>query len=58
MNHNPVSCEELVINQDADLQVDPTTDSRPWRRPLITILDVKRTMLDVGAYTDGIFSTV
>ena len=29
-------------------------DPRPtWRRPTITIIDVKRTIAALGAYTDG-----
>jgi hypothetical protein len=58
MNRNSVSGADLTIHQDTESQSPPTVDSRAWYRPIITVIDLKRTMLGTGVYFDGInFST-
>ena len=52
MNRNSVS-NALTIHQDVEPQSASITDPRAWHRPIITIIDLKRTMLDGGYVDDG-----
>ena len=52
MNRNLIS-NALTIHQDTDSQSASITDSRAWHRPIITIIDLKRTMFAGGYANDG-----
>jgi hypothetical protein len=53
MNRNPVRCSDLTILQATETLSPSTSDSATWRRPIITIIDVKRTMFAGGYENDG-----
>jgi hypothetical protein len=54
MGRNPLSGEDLTSMQNTDTPSAPTTDSGAWHRPVVTIIDLKRTMFGLGAYFDGL----
>jgi len=57
MNRNSVGCKELAIHQYPEPQSASTANSRTWHRPIITVIDLKRTMLFGGPYFDGLASS-
>ena len=54
MNRNKSNYDLLTTKRSADTQPEPTGDFRAaWHRPIVTIIDIKRTMIGSGAYLDG-----
>jgi hypothetical protein len=57
MNQNQNDCKDSGAMQTARPGFTP--DSRmAWHRPTVTIIDVKRTMLGIGGYFDGLDSSI
>jgi hypothetical protein len=46
-------CRATVVDNAAGRVPIGAVPPRPWHRPTVTIIDVKRTMAALGAYTDG-----
>jgi hypothetical protein len=54
VNCDQSSCKDLTANPVSDTQPEFVADSQAaWHRPLVTIIDIKRTMIEGGSAIDG-----
>lgn len=59
MKHDPESQSNANIENNciAPEGAYPTQHA-PWRRPVVTVIDIKRTMLIAGSVIDGISGSI
>jgi hypothetical protein len=48
----------LSIPEPLEVEAANETVKPEWRTPVITRIDIKRTMLKTGSFNDGFFNTI
>jgi len=55
MNSDWKNGTHVAVTQSCGTPSEATVDDRlAWHRPVVTIIDIRRTMFGAGAYFDGI----
>ncbi len=55
MTHNQENLSNVSMRENSEVSKESVT---AWRRPDVTIIDIKRTMLIAGSVTDGISGSI